>query len=69
MKATTSTMMRVDMACLREQAWRAAKLFDEMHRYAKQIGCHVGEGVCHDEITCHTHEQERLMARWWTEHA
>jgi hypothetical protein len=59
--------MRVDMEALRQQQWRAAKLFDEMHRYAKSIGCTIGEGVVSDEIMC-TDEQARLLANWWTEH-
>jgi predicted GNAT superfamily acetyltransferase len=55
--------MRVDLAALRQQAWRADKLYDDFIRFAKSIGC----TVIHDEIMS-DHEQARAIAVWWTEH-
>jgi len=54
--------MRVDVAVLRQQAWRADKLYNDFIRYAKSIGC----SVVHDEIVS-TDKQARLIATWWTE--
>jgi hypothetical protein len=56
--------MRVDVAQLRLQAWRAEKLFTDMRRYAEQIGCEFFQ----DEIICDTEAKSRLLARWWREH-
>lgn len=53
--------MRVNVEALRQQMWRAASLFEALHRYALSIGC----DVIHDEIICDTAEKERLLANWW----
>jgi len=55
--------MRVNVEALRQQQWRAAKLFEAFHAYAKSIGCET----IHDEIISDD-EQARLLADWWTEH-
>lgn len=55
-------MMRVDLGCLRQQIWRAEKLYTEFLAYAKSIGCQT----MHDEIISDD-EQARLLANWWTE--
>jgi hypothetical protein len=57
--------MRVDVRCLREQAWRAEKLYREMKAYAKSIGCTVVQ----DEITCNDDIQANALAMWWMERA
>jgi hypothetical protein len=58
--------MRVDIAQLRQQQWRADKLYNEFRRFAVSIGCKVGEGTCSDEIMA-TNAQARELARWWQE--
>jgi hypothetical protein len=50
----------VDVAALRQQAWRADKLYAEFIRYAKNVGCFV----VHDEIMAND-EQAKLIAIWW----
>ena len=52
--------MRIDVAALRQQAWRAEKLYADFFAYAKSIGCIVIQ----DEIVSDD-EQARLLARWW----
>ncbi len=56
--------MRVDVACLRQQAWRADKLYADFIAFAKQIGC----TVIQDEIVS-TDAQARRLAHWWMENA
>lgn len=56
--------MHINPMALRQQMWRAEKLFSDMHRYAEQIGCEFFQ----DEIICDTEEKSRLLARWWQEH-
>lgn len=56
--------MRVDVEALRQQAWRAEKLYTDFIRYAKSVGC----TVVHDEIISDD-EQARLLANWWMENA
>lgn len=55
--------MRVSVEALRQQAWRADKLYAEFIAYAKSVGC----TVIHDEIISDD-EQARLLANWWLEH-
>jgi hypothetical protein len=55
--------MRVDIAALRQQAWRAGKLYDDFRAYAWNIGC----TVIQDEIVA-DEAQARKIATWWTEH-
>lgn len=55
--------MRVDIAALRQQAWRAEKVFDAFRAYAWDIGCTIVQ----DEIMSNE-EQARKLAAWWTEH-
>lgn len=55
--------MRVDVAALRQQAWRTNKLYADLFRYAKSIGCVVVQ----DEIMSNE-AQARKLAAWWTEH-
>ncbi len=54
--------MRVDIAHLRQQEWRAEKLYNEFRRFAVSIGCKV---IC-DEIMA-TNAQARELAKWWRE--
>lgn len=56
--------MRVSVEALRQQAWRADKLYAEFIAYAKSVGC----TVIHDEIIISDDEQARLLANWWLEH-
>jgi hypothetical protein len=57
--------MRVSVHALRQQEWRAEKLFTDMRKYAESIGC----TYVMDECVCETEEQSRKLATWWTEHA
>jgi hypothetical protein len=59
-------MMRVNIDGLRQQSWRAEKLYTDCIRYAKSIGCTVT--VIQDEIVSDD-RQARLLANWWQEHA
>ncbi len=52
--------MHIDVAALRQQAWRADKLYADLFAYAQSIGCKV----THDEIMSDD-AQARLLARWW----
>jgi len=56
--------MRVSISALKQQAWRAERLYHSLRQYALGIGC----TVLHDEIVCNTEEQARLLAAWWMEH-
>jgi hypothetical protein len=59
--------MIVDVAALRQQAWRADKLYTDFIAYAKSVGCTLGEGACHDEIMADDN-QAKLIAVWWRDH-
>ena len=52
--------MHINVMALRQQAWRAEKLYVEFFAYAKQIGCRV----IHDEIESDD-AQAKLLAKWW----
>jgi hypothetical protein len=56
--------LRVDIDGLRQQQWRAARLFRELVGYAERIGCTVEADI----IYATTNEQARLLAAWWIEH-
>jgi hypothetical protein len=56
--------MRLDVGSLRQQIWRAEKLYKDFIAYAVNIGC----GVVQDEIVSND-EQARLLANWWQENA
>ena len=56
--------MRVDVMALRQQAWRAEKVYDEFIAYSESIGCTRFQ----DEIICDTDEKAKLIARWWKDH-
>lgn len=62
-RAPSANMMRVDVNALRQQAWRADKLYAEFIAYAKSVGC----TVIHDEIMA-DEDQAKLIARWWKDH-
>jgi hypothetical protein len=54
--------MIVDIKHLKQQIWRAEKLYNQFMAYAKGIGCRVND----TEIVADD-EQARLLANWWTE--
>jgi hypothetical protein len=54
--------VRVSIIGLRQQAWRAEKLYTDFLQYARSIGCRV----THDEVESDD-EQARKLANWWTE--
>lgn len=56
--------MRVAVDQLRQQMWRADKLYADLLRYAREIGCRVVQ----DEVITLDAEQARKLATWWTEH-
>jgi hypothetical protein len=57
--------MRIDVAALRQQAWRPDKLYSDFIRYAKSIDCTFAED--HDKFMC-TEDQACKVAQWWREH-
>jgi hypothetical protein len=56
-------MMLVDVNALRQQAWRADKLYADFISYARMMGCIV----VHDEIVANDN-QAKLIAIWWRDH-
>ena len=55
--------VNVNVNALRQQAWRADKLYVEFIAYAKSVGC----TVIQDEIMSDDN-QAKLIARWWKDH-
>jgi hypothetical protein len=55
--------MIIDTHALRQQIWRAEKLYKDFIEYAKSIGCKITEP---DEIVCND-EQARKLSNWWME--
>lgn len=56
--------MRVNVEALRQQTWRAEKLFIDFTLFAISIGCQVVQ----DEVISDTAAKERLLAAWWKDH-
>jgi hypothetical protein len=55
--------MLVDVNALRQQAWRANKLYADFISYARMVGCIV----VRDEIAADDN-QAKLIAIWWRDH-
>lgn len=58
----------VDASQFLEQMKRGRETMAAFERYAREIGCTVGEGAMCDSIIVETDEQARKLADWWMEH-
>lgn len=56
--------MHVKVDSLRQQMWRAERVYADFIRYAKAIGCNV-----YQDSILSNEKQARLLATWWMEHA